>query len=52
MLKIITTLAFFISSLIFGQNSNRSVSGLKSNAEVLKVRLGSGPEILGTFCYF
>jgi uncharacterized protein (DUF2141 family) len=41
MLKIITTLAFFISSLMFGQNVNLTVavSGLKSNTGVLKVGL-------------
>jgi uncharacterized protein (DUF2141 family) len=41
MLKIITTLAFFICSLMSAQNVNLtvSVSGLKSNTGVLKVGL-------------
>ena len=46
MLKIITTIAFFISSLIFGQNVNLtvSVSGLKNNAGVVKVGLYNSDE--------
>jgi uncharacterized protein (DUF2141 family) len=41
MLKIITTIAFFVSSLLSAQNVNLtvSVSGLKSNTGVLKVGL-------------
>jgi uncharacterized protein (DUF2141 family) len=41
MLKIITTIAFFISSLLAAQNVNLtvSVSGLKNNTGVLKVGL-------------
>jgi uncharacterized protein (DUF2141 family) len=46
MLKIITTIAFFICSLMFGQNVNLtvSISGLKSNMGVLQVGLYNSGE--------